>query len=208
MGSTGIHLVTRRPSANPATPERHPAVHASLVVGMGCFWGAEEVFRTLDGVTDTEVGYAGGATCDPTYRDVCTDSTGHAESVLITYDPQRISMADLLAYFWENHDPTQGDRQGNDIGSQYRSLILTTRPAHYELAAHSVRIYQQRLDAAGRGGITTTIKPLERFWRAEDYHQRYLLRNPGAYSNQRFNGVRFPTGAVRLVEASDMAAEH
>ena len=202
MGPTATHVAAGRPFTFPVTPDGHAAGLGSLVVGMGCFWGAEEVFRTLDGVTDTAVGYAGGAACDPTYRDVCSETTGHAESVLITYEPQRISMTDLLTYFWENHDPTQGDRQGNDIGSQYRSIILTTRLAQHAVAVRSMDIYQQRLHAAGRGTITTTIASLEHFWRAEDYHQRYLVKNPGAYSNQRFNVVTCPTGAIRRVEAA------
>lgn len=175
---------------------------------MGCFWGAEEVFRALDGVTETTVGYAGGSAPDPTYRDVCSETTGHAESVLIHYDAQRISVTDLLTYFWENHDPTQGNRQGNDIGSQYRSVILTTADIQNEIALHSATLYQQRLHAAGRGMITTTIGPLEQFWRAEEYHQRYLVKNPGAYSNQRFNGVTCPTGAIRLAEVASREGRH
>ena len=202
MGSPATYVADRRPNTHSVSIDQLSTGRPCLVVGMGCFWGAEEVFRTLDGVVDTAVGYAGGAACDPTYRDVCSESTGHAESVLITYDAQSISLSELLTYFWENHDSTQGNRQGNDIGSQYRSIILTTRPSQYAVATQSAGIYQQRLHAAGRGTITTTIAALTDFWYAEDYHQRYLVRHPDAYSNQRFNGVSCPSGAIRRVEAS------
>lgn len=203
MGSTATDFLAHGPSlpgSDAPQHEPHTPDQESLVVGMGCLWGAQQIFRTLDGVTDTTVGYAGGRVADPTYREVCSDATGHAETVRVKYDTDRISLAEILARFWENHDPTQGSRQGNDVGSQYRSLLLTTEPTQSGIVLHSLRLYQQRLTAAGRGRITTTVAPLERFWDAEDYHQDYLSKNPGGYSNQRFNGISCPISEVRRIE--------
>jgi peptide-methionine (S)-S-oxide reductase len=140
--------------------------------GAGCFWGVEEAFRQIPGVTDTAVGYAGGTVSNPTYRDVCTDETGHAEVVEVSYDPARVSYEELLRVFWENHDPTQRNRQGPDVGTQYRSAIFFHTPAQREAAVAS----KDRLEKSGRFSrpIVTEITPAPTFWRAEDYHQRYL----------------------------------
>ena len=159
------------------------------VFALGCFWGAERRFWQADGVFSTAAGYTGGTVADPDYRSVCSGETGHAEVVLVVFDPAAVSYVDLLRIFWESHDPTQGNRQGNDIGSQYRSAIFTTDTAQYEEAERSLAAYQSELSAAGLGQITTTIAALATFYYAEDYHQQYLAKNPGGYCALRGTGV-------------------
>jgi peptide-methionine (S)-S-oxide reductase len=188
-----------------AVPERHyvngnriqppfPDGLSTLVVGMGCFWGAERVFWQADGVYSTAVGYAGGHTPNPTYEEVCTGLTGHAEVVLVVFDPARISLDGVLKLFWENHDPTQGMRQGNDVGSQYRSAIYYADDAQRAAAEASRAAYQRALSAAGRGEITTEIAPLRTFYYAEDYHQQYLAKVPNGYCGLGGTGVACPIG--------------
>lgn len=167
---------------------------ARIWFGMGCFWGAERLFWTLPGVVSTAVGYAGGYTRNPTYREVCSGMTGHAEVVQVVYDPARVALADLLRRFWEGHDPTQGMRQGNDVGSQYRSLVLVADAAQEAAALASLAAYQARLRAAGLGAITTTVEPLRDFWFAEPEHQQYLDRHPGGYCGLGGTGVACPVG--------------
>jgi peptide-methionine (S)-S-oxide reductase len=162
--------------------------------GMGCFWGAERTFWQTPGVVGTAVGYAGGRTPDPTYRQVCSGTTGHAEVVLVWFDPSRVSYGELLRVFWENHDPTQGMRQGADLGTQYRSAIYTFDDAQAEAARTSRDAYQKNLTEAGHGPITTEIAPAPPFHRAEEYHQRYLEKNPGGYCGIGGTGVACPAG--------------
>ena len=159
--------------------------------GLGCFWGAERRFWQIEGVYTTAVGYAAGYTPNPTYREVCTGMTGHNEVVLVVFDPQRVSFAALLKSFWEGHDPTQGMRQGNDVGTQYRSGIYTFNDEQKELAGQTRQAYQQRLGERGLGGITTEILPAPSFYYAEDYHQQYLAKNPGGYCGLGGTGVAF-----------------
>jgi len=164
------------------------------VFGLGCFWGAERVFWETDGVYTTAVGYAGGTVPDPTYQDVCTGNTGHAEVVLVVFDPATVSFEDLLKVFWESHDPTQGMRQGNDVGTQYRSTIYTQDDGQQTTARLSRETYQAELSAAELGAITTEIVPLDTFYYAEDYHQQYLAKNPGGYCGIGGTGVSCPVG--------------
>jgi peptide-methionine (S)-S-oxide reductase len=163
--------------------------------GLGCFWGAERLFWHLPGVHATAVGYAGGYTPNPTYEEVCTGLTGHAEVVRVIYDPQRIAYEDLLKAFWESHDPTQGMRQGNDLGTQYRSVIYVADEEQRHAAEESKRAFQQRLTAAGLGAITTGILEAPPFYYAEDYHQQYLAKNPDGYCGLKGTGVICPLGA-------------
>ena len=162
----------------------------------GCFWGAERRFWQLPGVTGTSVGYLGGDTAQPTYELVCTGTTGHAETVEVTFDPDKIEYRDLLKEFWTMHDPTTLNRQGNDIGSQYRSAIFTTSAEHLLQAQESAAIYQGALIAAGCGAITTAIRSIDglTYWLAEEYHQKYLKKNPRGYDCHSSTGVPFPTG--------------
>jgi len=162
--------------------------------GMGCFWGVERKFWQQPGVWLTMVGYAGGFTPNPTYRETCTQLTGHNEVVRVIYDPAKVSYDRLLKLFWENHDPTQGMRQGNDVGSTYRSGIYTYTPEQAEAAQASARVYQAALTAAGRGPITTEILPAPQFYYAEDYHQQYLEKNPDGYCGVGGTGVTCPIG--------------
>ena len=166
----------------------------SAVFGMGCFWGAERLFWTLPGVVETAVGYAGGTTSDPNYKTVCSGTTNHAEVVLVKFDPTAISYEALLAVFWENHDPTQGMRQGNDFGTQYRSTIYTTTNEQLETAKSSRDSFQLGLTKAGYGPITTEIEPLAVFYMAEEYHQKYLAKNPDGYCGIRGTGVTCASG--------------
>lgn len=154
---------------------------AQIQLGLGCFWGAERLFWNLPGVAVTAVGYAGGATPNPTYEEVCSGMTGHTEVVLVIYDEKKLPTAELLATFFENHDPTQGMRQGNDIGTQYRSAIYATKPEQLAAARAVRNQYQGSLSAAGFGPITTEIRDAPPFYYAEDYHQQYLAKNPGGY---------------------------
>ncbi|MBC3194439.1 peptide-methionine (S)-S-oxide reductase MsrA [Pseudonocardia sp. C8] len=167
---------------------------ATAVFGMGCFWGAERLFWQLDGVYSTAVGYAGGFTENPTYEETCTGLTGHTEVVMVKYDPNRISYDQLLKVFWEGHDPTQGMRQGNDVGTQYRSAIYTVDDAQAEAAAASADTYGRALAAAGRGEITTEVARLTQFFYAEDYHQQYLAKVPDGYCGIGGTGVSCPIG--------------
>jgi peptide-methionine (S)-S-oxide reductase len=164
------------------------------VFAMGCFWGAERLFWTLDGVFTTAVGYAGGFTPNPTYEEVCGGRTGHAEVVLVVFDPQRIGYDALLRAFWEGHDPTQGMRQGNDVGTQYRSAVYTSDDAQLEMAESSRAMFQEILRNGGFGAITTEIAPAGPFWYAEDYHQQYLAKNPNGYCGLGGTGMSCPFG--------------
>ena len=173
----------------------YPEGLEQAVFGLGCFWGAERKFWELgDGVHVTAVGYAGGHTPNPTYEEVCSGRTGHTEVVLVVFDPKKISYERLLKTFWENHDPTQGMRQGNDVGTQYRSAIYTTTPEQAKVAQASLQAFQPVVTAAGRGTITTEIKPLEAYYYAEDYHQQYLAKNPAGYCGLGGTGVSCPIG--------------
>ncbi|GAB3995758.1 hypothetical protein GCM10029992_13870 [Glycomyces albus] len=164
---------------------------------MGCFWGAERLFWQTSGVWTTSVGYMGGNTENPTYEQVCTGLTGHAEAVRVVYDPEQVSYEQLLKVFFENHDPTQGMRQGNDIGSQYRSAIFTTTPEQAETAEAVKRAFEPAVKASGLGPITTSIQAAGPYWLAEGYHQQYLFHNPNGYCNHGPNGLSCPTGVVR-----------
>src|SRR6476469_5081022 len=162
---------------------------------LGCFWGAEKVFWSVPGVWVTAVGYQGGTTPNPTYREACTGQTGHAEAVRVVFDPKVVSYEQLLKLFWEDHDPTQGYRQGNDVGTQYRSAIYTHGPAQLATAIASRDMYQQGLSKAGYGTITTEIREAPEFYFAEDYHQQYLDKNPHGYCGLGGTGVSCPVGA-------------
>jgi peptide-methionine (S)-S-oxide reductase len=164
--------------------------------GLGCFWGAERKFWQTPGVVSTSAGYAGGFTPNPTYEEVCSGRTGHTEVVRVVFDPRRVSYADLLRTFWEAHDPTQGMRQGNDVGTQYRSAIYTYGDEQARAAAASREAYQQALAGAGHGAITTEIAPAPEFYYAEDYHQQYLAKNPAGYCGIGGTGVACPIGLV------------
>jgi peptide-methionine (S)-S-oxide reductase len=188
-------------------PERHHVNGARLappwpdgtrtaIFGLGCFWGAEKKFWQTPGVISTAVGYAGGSTPNPTYQEVCSGKTGHSEVVLVAYDPERVSYEELLRVFWEDHDPTQGMRQGNDVGTQYRSIILVGNDAERRIAEASRDAYAERLTAAGFGPITTEIVDAGStpFYYAEDYHQQYLAKNPRGYCPNHSTGVSCPVG--------------
>jgi peptide-methionine (S)-S-oxide reductase len=174
-----------------------PAGLETAVFGMGCFWGAERIFWRLPGVYSTSVGYAGGTTPNPTYEETCSGRTGHAEVVQVVYDPAKISYQRLLKEFWENHDPTQGMRQGNDVGTQYRSAIYPTTPAQATVAQATLEAFQPVVSKAGRGTITTEIAPLGTYYYAEDYHQQYLHRVPNGYCNHGPNGMTCPIGVAK-----------
>jgi peptide-methionine (S)-S-oxide reductase len=210
---------TELPSAEQALPGRDtrpfsvPATHAVLgtpiegpvpdgfevaVFGLGCFWGEEKMFWQQPGVIVTAVGYQGGATPNPTYREVCTGRTGHAESVRVVYDPKQVTYEQLLKLFWEAHDPTQGYRQGNDVGTQYRSAIFTHSDAQAKAAEASRAMYQAELSKAGYGEITTEIRPAPEFYFAEDYHQQYLVKNPNGYCPVHATGVTFNEPIVKM----------
>ena len=185
-------------------PERHyvnghplqppfPTQMTQAVFGLGCFWGAERKFWTQAGVYSTAVGYAGGFTPNPTYEEVCSGLTGHAEVVLVVFDPALIRYEQLIKVFWEAHDPTQGMRQGNEVGTQYRSAIYVRDAAQQAIAQASLAAYQHALNAAGRGPITTEITESPAFYYAEGYHQQYLAKNPGGYCGLGGTGVALPT---------------
>jgi peptide-methionine (S)-S-oxide reductase len=181
------HFVNGHPLAPP-----FPAGLETAIFGLGCFWGAERVFWRLPGVYTTAVGYAGGYTPNPTYEEVCSGATGHTEAVLVVYDPKQVSYDTLLKTFWESHDPTQGMRQGNDAGTQYRSAVYATTPAQLKEADASRERYQRALSASGRGAITTEIRDAPEFYYAEDYHQQYLAKNPNGYCGLGGTGVSCP----------------
>jgi peptide-methionine (S)-S-oxide reductase len=180
-------------NGNPLQPP-FPDNMQQVVFGLGCFWGAERRFWETDGVFTTAAGYAGGITPNATYEEVCSGGTGHTEAVLVAYDPAFVSFEELLRVFWESHDPTQGMRQGNDIGTQYRSAIYTTDDNQQTVARQSLTAYEAELKAAGHGDITTEIAPLETFYYAEDYHQQYLAKNPAGYCGIGGTGVSCPVG--------------
>ena len=171
-----------------------PANLQTAVVGMGCFWGAERIFWQADGVYTTAVGYAGGYTPNPTYEETCSGKTGHTEAVLVVFDPERISYEEILKLFWENHDPTQGMRQGNDVGTQYRSAIYTTDPSQVAAVEATRAAFGERLAAKGYGEITTEVAELGEFYYAEDYHQQYLAKVPNGYCGLGGTGVSCPIG--------------
>ena len=186
-------------------PERHfvlgtplrppfPDGFQTAVVAMGCFWGAERVFWQAPGVYTTAVGYAGGFTPNPTYEEVCSGSTGHTEAVLVVFDPALTSYEEILRLFWENHNPTQGMRQGNDVGTQYRSAIFYADPGQQAIAERTRDAYAAMLRAAGHGEITTEIAPAGPFYYAEEYHQQYLAKNPNGYCGLGGTGVSCPIG--------------
>mgnify|MGYP000162099106 CR=1 FL=1 len=191
MQSSAVHYVNGNPLGPP-----FPSGMETAVFGMGCFWGAERLFWQTDGVYSTAVGYAGGGTSNPDYSAVCSGTTGHAEVVQVVYDPKKVSYTDLLGIFWESHDPTQGMRQGNDTGTQYRSAIYATSENQENAARQTQASYQNDLSKAGFGRITTEIAPLDRFHYAEDYHQQYLAKNPNGYCGIGGMGVACPVGAL------------
>ena len=174
-----------------------PAGLETAIFGLGCFWGAERCFWQLPGVYSTAVGYAGGQTPNPTYEEVCSGGTGHTEAVLVVFDPKLVSYEALLKTFWESHDPTQGMRQGNDVGTQYRSAIYATTPEQKRRAEAARDIYQKALASSGRGAITAEIREAPEFYYAEDYHQQYLAKNPGGYCGLGGTGVTCPMPAAR-----------
>ena len=172
----------------------YPEGAQTIYFGLGCFWGAERLFWQLPGVIVTAVGYQGGSTPNPSYEEVCSGRTGHTEAVKVVYDPQKVSLDTLLKTFWEEHDPTQGMRQGNDVGTQYRSAIYTTTPEQADLVDKSRAAYQQALSQKGLGRITTEIAPAGAFFYAETYHQQYLAKNPNGYCGLNGTGVSCPIG--------------
>jgi peptide-methionine (S)-S-oxide reductase len=186
------HRVLDAPVVTPTAPEGYQVA----VFGLGCFWGAERVFWQAPGVYTTAVGYAGGFTPNATYEEVCGGKTGHAEVVLAVYDPAKTSYEEMLRLFWENHDPTQGMRQGNDVGTQYRSGIYWENEAQREAAERSRELYQRELGEAGYGEITTEITQAGPFYYAEPYHQQYLAKNPNGYCGLGGTGVSCPVGVV------------
>jgi peptide-methionine (S)-S-oxide reductase len=185
------HYVNGAPLRGPWPDGTRTAIFA-----LGCFWGAEKDFWETPGVISTAVGYAGGSTPNANYREVCTGRTGHAEAVLVAYDPKRISYEELLRIFWENHDPTQGNRQGNDVGTQYRSAIWATDDEQLTAATASRAMFQKQLSASGYGEITTEIGTAPQFYYAEDYHQQYLAKNPNGYCPNHATGVKLPDDFV------------
>jgi peptide-methionine (S)-S-oxide reductase len=191
------HEVLGTPLAPP-----FPAGLEQAVFGLGCFWGAERIFWEAPGVYTTAVGYAGGYTPNPTYGEVCSGRTGHTEAVLVVFDPGKTSYEELLRLFWEGHDPTQGMRQGNDVGTQYRSAVLYTSEAQRDAAERSRAVFEKRLGASGYGSITTEIVPLGDFYYAEDYHQQYLAKNPNGYCGLGGTGVSCPVGIAAPPAAS------
>ncbi len=183
------HFVNGHPLEPP-----FPAGLQTAMFGLGCFWGAERKFWTASGVYSTSVGYAGGLTPNPTYEEVCSGMTGHAEVVLVVFDPRQVGYEDLLRVFWESHDPTQGMRQGNDVGTQYRSVIYWRDESQRTTAQRSAEAYGRRLAAAGYGALTTEILPAPEYYYAEDYHQQYLAKNPGGYCGIGGCGVTYGPG--------------
>jgi peptide-methionine (S)-S-oxide reductase len=189
IATAATHFVTGRPLKGP-----YPEAAETIIFALGCYWGAERKFWQVPGVWVTAVGNAGGFTPNPTYEEVCSGATGHAESVLVVFDPKAVSLETLLRVFWESHDPTQGMRQGNDVGPQYRSAIYWTNPAHEAVIRQSLKSYQAALTAAGHGTITTELAPAGPFYFAEDYHQQYLAKNPAGYCGLGGTGVSCPVG--------------
>jgi peptide-methionine (S)-S-oxide reductase len=194
MAGVQSHFVNGKPISAP-----FPDGLQQAIFGLGCFWGAERRFWETPGVYSTAVGYAGGNTPDATYQQVCSGNTGHAEVVLVVFAPEQISYRELIRVFWESHNPTQGDRQGNDVGTQYRSAIYTTSDEQEAEARSSLRSYQEELKRASFGAITTEVAPLDKFCYAEDYHQQYLAKNPGGYCGLGGTGVSCPVGVTSSV---------
>ena len=188
---SGTHFVNGNPIKPPFPDGMERAIFA-----LGCFWGAERLFWQADGVFSTAVGYIAGPTQNPTYEEVCSGRTGHTEAVLVVFDPAKISFDQLLRIFWEGHDPTQGMRQGNDVGTQYRSGIYTTSPAQYEAAVASKEAYEAVLVEKGYTGITSQIIEAPEFYYAEEYHQQYLAKNPGGYCGLGGTGIACPAGVT------------
>jgi peptide-methionine (S)-S-oxide reductase len=180
-----VHFVNKRPLKPPFPDNMEQAIF-----GLGCFWGVEQLFWEQPGVFTTAAGYAGGYTANPTYQEVCTGQTGHNEVVLVVFDPAVVTYEQLLMLFWEGHDPTQGMRQGNDVGTQYRSGVYTFGETQQQAAIASRDEYQRALSASGYGAVTTEILPAPEFYYAEDYHQQYLAKNPGGYCGHGGTGVR------------------
>lgn len=178
---------------NPLKAERGQGLE-EVVFGMGCFWGVERIFWQMEGVVSTAAGYAGGITPNPTYEEVCSGRTGHTEAVRVLFDPRKVSFETLLKAFWEGHDPTQGMRQGNDVGTQYRSAIYFTNTAQQDAAVDSKAAYEAALTDKGLGSVTTEIRPAPAFYYAEDIHQQYLAKNPGGYCGIGGTGVTCPIG--------------
>ncbi len=191
MNVPAVHFVNGNPLEGP-----FPDGMQQAVFGMGCFWGVERCFWEMPGVFTTASGYAGGSVANASYKKVCSGETGHAEVVLVVFDPKTVSYDGLLTAFWENHDPTQGDRQGNDVGTQYRSAMMTTSGEQTAAAEASKLAFQEKLSVAGFGQITTQILPLDKFWYAEDYHQQYLAKNPDGYCGLAGTGVTCPAGLI------------
>ena len=183
------HFVNGQPLKGP-----YPAGAETIYFGLGCFWGAERLFWKIPGTIVTSVGYQGGHTPNPTYEEVCSGRTGHAEIVKVVFDPQKVSLETLLKTFWEEHDPTQGMRQGNDMGTQYRSAIYVTTPQQAEIVEKSRAAYSEALRGKGLGPITTEIAPAGLFYYAETYHQQYLAKNPNGYCGLNGTGVSCPIG--------------
>jgi peptide-methionine (S)-S-oxide reductase len=194
-------------NSNPTRPPFPAGTHLAMF-GLGCFWGAEKKFWQQSGVVSTQVGYSGGYTKNPTYRQVCSGATGHAEVVRVVFDPKHVKYSDLLAVFWESHDPTQGMRQGNDAGTQYRSCIYTYGDEQLKMAERSKNIYQQQLTSKGFGTITTEIRPATEFYYAEDYHQQYLHKNPHGYCGLGGTGVSCPRGLTSQPKDGDSKPLH
>ncbi|WP_228073454.1 peptide-methionine (S)-S-oxide reductase MsrA [Corynebacterium sp. ED61] len=203
----GRHPVLEHPQPNPVLGtslggvEDFPAGADEIVVGMGCFWGAERMYWDVDGVLGTSVGYAGGLTKNPTYREVCTGRTGHTEAVRVVFDPEKVSVEELLKVMFENHDPTLGDRQGNDVGTQYRSAVYASSPEQLERVRAALQAWSANFAEAGFGELTTEVGLLSEvgdgnYYLAEDEHQQYLHKNPGGYCNHGPNGVTCQTGVL------------
>jgi len=189
MPVPAAHFINGSPLVGP-----WPAMYETLVVGMGCFWGAERKFWQAPGVHSTSVGYAGGSTPHPSYEQVCSGRTGHTEVVMVVFDTAATTLGAMLRVFWDNHNPTQGNRQGNDIGTQYRSAICFSNDAQRAAAEASRELFQRELTAAGFGAITTEIAPLDEYFYAEEYHQQYLGKNPNGYCGMGGTGVTCPIG--------------
>ena len=184
----GEHVVLKTPVVTDEVPDGHEVA----IFGLGCFWGAEEIYWQVPGVWSTSVGYAGGHTAHPSYEEVCSGRTGHTEAVRIVFDPSVVSYADLVKVFFEFHDPTQGMRQGNDVGTQYRSAIYTTTPEQAEVAERLTKVYGEELTRRRLGDITTEVREAPTYYYAEDHHQQYLAKNPFGYRCHANTGVRFP----------------
>lgn len=187
VATSQTHCILGNPLHPPFPAEMH-----QVIFGLGCFWGAERMFWRIPGVYTTAAGYCGGITPNPTYEEVCSGMTGHNEVVLVVFDPEQVSLETLLKQFWESHDPTQGMRQGNDTGSQYRSGIYTSDPAQQIAAQVSKASYADLLQQAGKDPVTTEIRPVSTFYYAEDYHQQYLHKNPGGYCSLAGTGICLP----------------